>query len=254
MGRVSGKTALITGGGGGIGHAIALRLGQEGASIIITDLSVDLGEASVAALAAEGVVARFFEHDVTNEASWDTVMANVEKLDVLVNNAGTAGPPPDCFGDTKFSEWKRILAVNLDGSFLGTRAGVRAMRGQASGAIVNIGSVAAYIGTPGGAPYGSSKGGVRSLTKQAAIACARKGYNIRINAIHPSYVWTPLVEARAVSLHGAENAREATRNMHPFRCLAEPIDVANVVLFLASDEARMINAADLVVDGALLAQ
>jgi 3(or 17)beta-hydroxysteroid dehydrogenase len=117
-----------------------------------------------------------------------------------------------------------------------------------------MGSVAAYIGTPGGAAYGGSKGGVRSLTKQAAVACAKKGYNIRINAIHPSYVWTPLVEARANALFGEERAREEIRSMHPFKCLAEPVDVANAALFLASDEARMINAADLVIDGALLAQ
>jgi 3(or 17)beta-hydroxysteroid dehydrogenase len=254
MGRVAGKTALITGGGGGIGRAIAQRLGEEGARVVITDLAPEQGAASMAALQAVGIEAAFHLHDVADEASWDAVMAGIETLDILVNNAGVAGPPPDCFGDTSLAEWKRILAVNLDGTFLGTRAGVRAMRHRGGGSIVNIGSVAAYIGTPGGAAYGGSKGGVRSLTKQAAVACARKGYNIRINTIHPSYVWTPLVEQRAVSLHGAERAKAATRDMHPFKCLAEPIDVANVALFLASDEARMINAADIVMDGALLAQ
>jgi NAD(P)-dependent dehydrogenase (short-subunit alcohol dehydrogenase family) len=254
MGRLEGKTALITGGGGGIGRAIALRFGQEGARIVITDRDGAQGQASVAALADAGVAVTFLEHDVADEASWDAVMAQISGLDVLVNNAGVAGPPPDCFGDTLLSEWKRILAVNLDGTFLGTRAGVRAMREGVGGSIINMGSVAAYIGTPGGASYGGSKGGVRSLTKQAAVACARKGYNIRINTIHPSYVWTPLVEQRAVALHGAARAKAATREMHPFNRLAEPVDVANVALFLASDESRMVNAADLVMDGALLAQ
>ena len=146
------------------------------------------------------------------------------------------------------------MSVNLDGVFLGTRAGVRAMKGSGGGSIINMGSVAAYIGTPGGAAYGGSKGGVRALTKQAAVACAKKGYNIRINAIHPSYVWTPLVEARATSVFGAAEGKAKIRAMHPFNCLAEPLDIANLALFLASDESRLVNAADLIIDGALLAQ
>jgi NAD(P)-dependent dehydrogenase (short-subunit alcohol dehydrogenase family) len=142
---------------------------------------------------------------------------------------------------------------NLDGTFLGTREAVRAMR-ERGGSIINMGSVAAFVGTPGGAAYGSSKGGVRTLTKQAAVTCARNGYAVRINSVHPCYVWTPLVQSRAESLFGAEGAREGIRAIHPFRCLAEPLDVANAVLFLASDEARLVNGSDLVVDGALLAQ
>jgi 3(or 17)beta-hydroxysteroid dehydrogenase len=122
------------------------------------------------------------------------------------------------------------------------------------GSIINMGSVAAYVGTPGGAAYGSSKGGVRTLTKQAAVTCARQGYAVRINSVHPCYVWTQLVQQRAESLFGAAAAKDGIRAIHPFKCLAEPVDVANAVLFLASDESRLINGSDLIVDGALLAQ
>ena len=128
------------------------------------------------------------------------------------------------------------------------------MKGCGGGAIVNMGSVAAYIGTPGGAAYGASKGGVRSLTKQAAMACARDGYNIRINALHPCYVWTPLIEERATRQFGPVDSKQKIRDLHPFKCLAEPEDVANAALFLASDEARLVTGTDLIMDGGLLVQ
>src|SRR5207344_1817257 len=122
--------------------------------------------------------------DVREEASWQQAIAQAVsrfgKLDILVNNAGVAGPPPDSFEAITLEDWRRIMSVNLDGVFLGMRNAVIAMKDSGGGAIVNVGSIAAYIGTPGGAAYGSSKGGVRTLTRQAAVACARKGYNIRV--------------------------------------------------------------------------
>lgn len=256
-GRLDGKSTLVTGAAGGIGHAIARRFGEEGARVTLCDLDAEKGRAAAATLVEAGLAAIFVTLDVTDEESWGAAVEAAQSrhgpLDVLVNNAGIVLPPPASFEDTPLADWRRVMAVNLDGVFLGTRAGVRAMKGQ-GGSIINMGSVAAYIGTPGGAAYGSSKGGVRTLTKQAAVACAKMGYRIRINAIHPCYVWTPLVEARATSVFGEERAKEEIRAMHPFRCLAEPEDVANAALFLASDESRLVNASDLVVDGALLAQ
>ncbi len=253
-GRVAGKVAVITGGTGGIGQAIALRLGAEGAQVVLTDLAD--GAEAVARLAAAGVAATCLTHDVREEAAWHRVIAEVcrrfGRLDVLVNNAGIALPPPESFEQTSLADWRRIMSVNLDGVFLGTREAVAAMKNSGGGAIINIGSVAAYVGTPGGAAYGSSKGGVRALTKQAAVACARKGYAIRINAIHPCYIRTPMSEAGAVARWGRDNALQGMKDLHPFKCLGEPDDVAWAVLFLASDEARLINGADLVVDGALL--
>lgn len=132
------------------------------------------------------------------------------------------------------------------------RQAVLAMKETGGGSIVNIGSIAAYIGTPGGAAYGSSKGGVRTLTRQAAVACARKGYRIRVNSVHPCYIWTPLAEKAASARFGADKAQQGMRDLHPFQCLGDPDDVAYAVLYLACDEARLVNGADLVVDGALL--
>jgi 3(or 17)beta-hydroxysteroid dehydrogenase len=255
MSRVLGKIALVTGGASGIGLAIAQRLAEEGATVVLADIDAVPAKAAAKTLCGKGTSVML---DVRDETSWtkivDAVVKKHGRLDILVNNAGIAEPPPKTFEDITLESWKRVLAVNLDGVFLGTREGVRAMKATGGGSIINMGSVAAYIGTPGGAAYGSSKGGVRSLTKQAAVACAKNGYNIRINAIHPCYVWTPLVETRATSVFGAERAKEEIRAMHPFKCLAEPLDVANAALFLASDEARLINGSDLIMDGGLLAQ
>lgn len=195
-GRVAGKVALITGGTGGIGQAIALRLGEEGARIVLTDIDSSHGQEAIDALSARGVEAMFLAHDVRDEASWKAVIEHTRqrfgRLDVLVNNAGIALPPPEAFEAISFEDWRRVMSVNLDGVFLGMREAVVAMKSTGGGSIINIGSVAAYVGTPGGAAYGSSKGGIRTLTKQAAVACARKGYNIRVNVVHPCYISTPL--------------------------------------------------------------
>ena len=255
------KVAFISGGLGGIGSAIARRLGQEGARIVLADLpgeaNLAAAASALAALKAQGIDAVFIELDVREEASWQQAVAQTiahfGKLDVLVNNAGIGLPPPESFDQTSFEDWRKIMSVNLDGTFLGTREGVRAMKDTGGGSIINIASIAAYVGTPGGSAYGASKGGVRSLTKQAAVQCAKKGYNIRINAIHPSYIRTALTEGATVKRVGKENAIQALKDLHPFQCLGEPDDVAWAVVYLASNESRLVNAADLVVDGALLA-
>jgi NAD(P)-dependent dehydrogenase (short-subunit alcohol dehydrogenase family) len=255
-GRVQGKVALITGGTGAIGQAIALRLGQEGAQVVLTDIDPSQSAETLEVLAAAGVQAIFAEHDVRDETSWQSVVAQAKQafgsFDILVNNAGIAGPPPDGFEGITFEDWRRTMSVNLDGVFLGMRQAVLSMKDGGGGSIINIGSVAAYIGTPGGAAYGASKGGVRTLTKQAAVACARKGYRIRVNAIHPCYIWTPLAEKAASARFGKDGAQQGMRDLHPFKCLGEPDDVAYAALYLASDESRLVNGTDLIVDGALL--
>jgi 3(or 17)beta-hydroxysteroid dehydrogenase len=258
MTRIPGKIALVTGAGSGIGAAIAQRLAEEGAHVVVADLDLSKAKSVAKQITATKGHATAITLDVRDEASWkktiDAVVAKHDRLDILVNNAGIAEPPPATFEDIQLESWRRVMAVNLEGVFLGAREGVRAMKTTGGGSIINIGSVAAYIGTPGGAAYGSSKGGVRALTKQSAVACARNGYGIRINCIHPCYVWTPLAEARATERWGRDAAKEQLAAMHPFKCLAEPRDVANAVLFLASDEARLFNGSDLIMDGGLLAQ
>ncbi len=256
IGRVQGKVVLITGALGGIGAAIALRLGQDGAAVVLSDVGFAHADAALKILHDQGIPAAFFQLDVRLETSWRDVLAQTVKrfgkIDVLVNNAGIALPPPPSFELTSFEDWRRIMDVNLDGTFLGMREAVALMKDSGGGSIINIGSVAAYVGTPGGSAYGASKGGVRSLTKQAAVMCAKKSYNIRINAIHPCYIRTPLSENAAAKHVGADRAVQALKDLHPFQCLGEPDDVAYAVVFLASNESRLVNGADIVVDGALL--
>ena len=256
-GRVDGLVAMVTGAGGGIGQAIARRLAAEGARLVLSDLDPAAQAGLAAELEAAGTPTLALAHDVRDEASWiaciDAVRERFGRLDILVNNAGLAAPAPKVFEDITLAQWRRVMDVNLDGVFLGLRTAIPVMRSGGGGAIVNIGSVAAYVGTPGGPAYGSSKGGVRTLTKQAAVLCARNGDRIRINAVHPCYVWTPLAEAGATARWGAAEAKDRLRATHPFGELAEPEDVAGIVLFLASAEARLINGADLIADGALLA-
>jgi NAD(P)-dependent dehydrogenase (short-subunit alcohol dehydrogenase family) len=257
-GRVGGKVAMVTGAAGGIGAAVARRFAAEGARVVLADLD----EAAMAGLRDElsgtGPEILCVRLDVRDEGAWQAAVAQTEEkfgaLDILVNNAGIAAPAPSVFEDVTFAQWRRVMDVNLDGTFLGLRTAIPLMRRKGGGSIVNIGSVAAYIGTPGGPAYGSGKGGVRTLTKQAAVLCARNGDRVRINAVHPCYVWTPLAQAGAVARWGADQAKERLAAMHPFGVLAEPEDVAAIVLFIASDEARLINGADIVADGGLLAQ
>ncbi len=195
-------------------RAIALRLGEEGARIVLGDL--DASAEVLEWLAGKGIEAMAVTLDVRDEASWQQAVAQTLErfgsLDVLVNNAGIALPPPDGFEAITLEDWRRVMSVNLDGVFLGMKHAVLAMR-ERGGSIVNIGSVAAYVGTPGGAAYGASKGALRTLAKQAAVACAKKGYKIRINTVHPMYIWTPLLASvRQVEGGAARHAPlQATR-------------------------------------------
>ncbi len=257
MKRVAHKVALVTGASGGIGEAIARRLAENGAAVVLTDIDQAAGEAARSRLEAEGHAVRFVVHDVSSEASWQAAIATAldwrGALDVLVNNAGVASNFPRTFEEIDLAEWHRVMRINLDGVFLGVKHGVLAMKGRGGGSIVNIGSLAGYIGTPGGASYGTSKGAIRTLTKHAAASCARQRNGVRVNAIHPSNIWTPLVAKFATAQHGSvEAAREAVAARHPFGILGEPDDIAWLVVYLASDESRLMNGSDLVIDGGQL--
>jgi NAD(P)-dependent dehydrogenase (short-subunit alcohol dehydrogenase family) len=257
MNRVANKVALITGAIGGIGEAIARRLAENGAAVVLTDIDAAGGASAVDALRANGADAMFIRHDVSSEPSWVETMAAAlawkGKVDVLVNNAGVASNFPKTFEEIALDEWHRVLKVNLDGTFLGIKHGIIAMRERGGGSIVNVASVAGYIGTPGGASYGTSKGAIRTLTKHAAASCARQKLGIRVNSIHPSNIWTPLVAKFALAQHGSEAAaKEAVAARHPFGALGEPDDVAWLAVYLAADESKLMNGSDLIIDGALL--
>jgi 3(or 17)beta-hydroxysteroid dehydrogenase len=252
MGRVDGKIALITGGASGIGFATARLLLDEGATVILTDRDKELAEAALAKL---GNRAAFHLLDVTSEANWlavtDAVVAECGRLDVLVNNAGVVLLKD--IEATTLDDWRRLMAVNLDGTFLGCKHAIRVMKQRRGGSIVNLSSVAGIVGSGSLAAYSASKGGVRLLTKSVALDCARKGYNIRCNSVHPSFVDTPMLRSMIAAARNPPKMEASFIGAAPLGRLAQPIDVARTILFLASDESAFTTGAELVVDGGLTA-
>jgi NAD(P)-dependent dehydrogenase (short-subunit alcohol dehydrogenase family) len=250
------KVALVTGGASGIGKAIATRLAAEGASVFITDTQVELGRQ----VASEGGL-EFLEQDVSDEALWPEIVAKVEqrfgKLDILVNNAGILGPVDATPETAKLSDWKRIFAVNLEGVFLGCRAAIPAMRKAGGGAIVNISSITAQMPTNNSLAYGASKAAVRQLTKSVAEHCARGKLNIRCNSVHPGFTETPALLngyadiARRANL-SVEQVAEAGKARIPMGDYTLVEDIASAVAFLASDDARHVTGAKLIVDGGII--
>lgn len=242
-----------------MGLGIARRLAAEGARIALADrVAGNAGQLHGQVGGAEPPLVLGL--DVTQPAQWspvvERVLATFGRLDVLVNNAGVIAREPRPIDEVDFDDWRHVFSVNVDGTLLGIQAAMKAMRAAPhGGAIVNIGSVASYVGSRDGAAYGASKAAVRNLTKQAALSAARMGWPVRVNAVHPGYVWTPLVADRLVAQFGdLATAQEAVRAMNPMRRIVEVEDVAAAVAFLASDDARMITGADLVIDGGRLIQ
>ena len=248
-GRVEGKVALVTGAASGLGKAAAAMLVREGARVALTDRN----EAGVREVAgALGESARAWALDVTKEADWervvDEVVATFGRLDVVVNNAGI-GISKDIEA-LSLEEWRLVHSVNLDGVFLGCKHAIRGMRQSgAKGSIINISSVAGLVGVDSLPAYCSSKAGVRLLTKSVALHCARKGYGIRCNSVHPTFIETPMVDDLA-SLTGDMAAGKARlARMIPLGRIGEPDDIAYAVLYLASDESKLMTGSELVVDG-----
>jgi 3(or 17)beta-hydroxysteroid dehydrogenase len=251
MGRVEGKVAIVSGAARGLGKGIALLLAKEGAKVAVTDILEDLGKETAEEIRREGGEALFIKHDVTSEDSWSAVVKKVlsefGKLDIMVNNAGVQIIKE--IAETSLEEWRWLMSVNLDGVFLGTKHAIRAMRESGGGSIVNISSIAGIIGTADDtAAYCASKGGVRLFTKAAALECSKIGhnYNIRVNSVHPGVIKTDMVAS--MMAQDAELKKRMESN-HPIGFLGEPIDIAYVVLYLASDESRLVTAAEFVVDG-----
>ena len=252
MNRLRGKSALIAGGASGIGFATARRFLHEGAGVVITDIDEVKGAAARAEL---GRKAHFLLHDVASESSWDTVVdSTIETLgrvDILVNCAGVIHY--GTIEDTSFDMWRRTLAVNLDGTFLGCRAAVRAM-GERGGSIVNLCSVSGNVGTAETAAYDASKGGVRLLTKSVALYCAREGNGIRCNSVHPGGTYTPMLQNHFDAQADREAIEQAWLATIPMGRFAMPEEIAGIVLYLASDEASFVTGAEFTIDGGKTAQ
>jgi NAD(P)-dependent dehydrogenase (short-subunit alcohol dehydrogenase family) len=247
--RLQDKVALITGAAGGIGRACAALFEAEGARLVLTDLDIS----GLAAFAERGVLT--LAQDVTDEGRWrevvDAALSRFGRLDVLVNNAGVA-----IVGNIEtatLDDWRRCQAINSESVFLGCREAVRVMKGR-GGSIVNISSVAGIIGDAQSVAYCASKGAVRLTTKSVALYCARKGYGVRCNSVHPSFTRTAMVEGFISTARDPERLRDGLAAAAPLGRMGEPQEVAAAILYLASDESAFTTGAEIVVDGGLTAQ
>ena len=255
-GRVENKVALVTGAASGLGLASAQLLAAQGARVALSDLNIDAAEAAAMAInqshGAERAIA--IKLDVTIEPQWIDAVAQTVKqfgcLDIVLNSAGV-GIGGD-IENTSLEDWRFIHAVNLDGTFLGCKHGIAAMKKTSvknGGSIINMSSVYGLVGGHNVAAYNSSKGGVRLLTKSVALHCARQGYNIRCISIHPSYIDTPMVQAIVDSVEDQDKARRQILRQIPLGRLGVADDIAQGVLYLASNESSFMTGSEFVVDG-----
>jgi len=246
-GRLSGKVALISGAALGMGFAEAQRFANEGACVVASDILVDEGEQLVSEICKSGGKATFVKLDVTSETNWqeavETVVKTYGKLDILVNNAGIVAL--EGLEDTTLELWNKVMAVNSTGVFLGMKAAIPAMRKNGGGSIINISSIWGITGAGAATAYQASKGAIRTMTKSAAIQYVAEG--IRINSVHPGIITTPMVTGVP------DEVREGVVAQTPMGCEGRPEEVANMVLFLASDEASYMTGGEYLVDGGFIA-
>ena len=254
MKRVEGKVALVTGAAAGIGRATAIRLAENGAKVAVTDLN-PAGSAVVDEITANGGTAKFWQLDSTDEAAIEKVFADVAatfgKLDVLVNNAGISGVNKPTH-ELSSAEWDQVINVNLRGVFLCTKYAIPFMLKNGSGSIINLSSIYGLIGAADIPPYHAAKGAVRLMSKNDALTYAKQ--NIRVNSVHPGFIWTPLVDEFSHRGGDAAAARAHLESLHPVGHLGEPDDIAYGILYLASDESKFVTGSELVIDGGYTAQ
>jgi NAD(P)-dependent dehydrogenase (short-subunit alcohol dehydrogenase family) len=252
MARVSGKVALVTGAASGIGRACAEILAREGAEVILTDLQAS-GEEVAVTIRNSGGKARFIHHDVASESEWIDVIASVEKqsgrLDILVNNAGIA--VAGLIHELTLDAWRRQMAVNVDGVFLGVKTALPLMRKSAGGSIINISSIAGLRGAANLSAYCASKGAVRLFTKSVALECAAMQDGIRCNSVHPGLIETPIWAQVVPGSNEPMDLDAAATLRVPLRRKGWPDDIAKVVLFLASDDSGYMTGEEVVVDGGM---
>jgi len=259
MDRVKGKVAFVTGARRGLGAAISAMLAREGAKVVLADRKADGSEVVLKQIADAGGEAIFFEHDVTSEESWNKAVAETiktyGKLDILVNNAGV-GAGKDIEAAT-LEEWRWVMGINLEGTFMGTQKAIAAMKTAGGGSIVNISSIEGLVGDRRMVAYDASKAGIVLLSRSAALHCAKNKYNIRVNTVHPGFIETKMVQGFLKSISDDGDVAWARAELvakHPLGHLGEPDDVAYAVLYLASEESKFATGTELVVDGGYTAQ
>ena len=252
MSRLNTKTCIVTGAGRGIGAAIARAFAREGATLVVTDKI----EGSAADVARE-IGGHHMRLDVASEADWVALAEAWPACDVVVNNAGITGfeeaMRPHDPENASLADWRAVHAVNLDGTFLGCRYAIGAMRAKGSGSIINISSRSGLVGIPAAAAYASSKAAVRNHTKSVALYCAEQGLNIRCNSIHPAAILTPMWEPMLGDGPDREARMAAFVADTPMRRFGTVEEVAAIALLLASDETAYMTGTELTVDGGLLA-
>ena len=246
MNRVQDKVVVITGAASGLGLADAKLLVTEGALVIMTDIDIANGEAR-----AKEFGATFIHQDVSDEASWSELMKVIKRkfgrLDGLVNNAGIA--PIANIEDLDTETWRKVLSIHLDGTFFGCQSAIKLMKENGGGSIVNMSSTAALVGIGPYLAYSAAKGGIRSMTKSIAIHCRQNKLNIRCNSVHPGSINTPMVHHALKTLMGKDiMAQEDPEQTRLELGIGEPDDVAHMVAYLISDEAKHINGTEMVID------
>lgn len=260
MGRLEGKVAMVTGAAAGLGAAAARLLAKESAKVVITTRKkLAEGQALAEEIKREGGEATFLKLDVSKEEDWEQVIAQVinmyGKLNVLVNNAGIG--QVSNLEEISLAQWNQTMAINATGVFLGTRYGIKVMKNNGEPcSIINISSIQIHMNEPFCIDYNASKGAVESITKTAALHCCEAGYSIRINAVCPGYIYTPMIEedARTQGFSSEEYVKQLVEKCCPIGHIGKPIDVAYAVLYLASDESQFVTGSDLVVDGGISAK
>jgi NAD(P)-dependent dehydrogenase (short-subunit alcohol dehydrogenase family) len=257
MGRVAGKKAFITGGAQGLGACFARMLAEEGAKVAVADLNEDGAKKVAAEINLSHPGAAFaFSHDVTKKEDWERALPEAAEamggINVLVNNAGVGS-----WGniETESEEgWRRVMALDVDSIFVGTQLAMPYLKKSQPASIINISSVAGLIAHGDMLAYNAAKAAVWLMTKSIALHCAKAGYDIRCNSVHPVFTRTPIIEPLVALGGGGRDGEEKLARQIPLRRLGEPEDVGYAVLYLASDESRFVTASEFKIDGGITAQ